>query len=279
MTMARRIAQADIINLGSTYAYFAFNYNALPVRGVNLANGPQYLDMDLEFVKKYKYCLKKGTKIVIVLPDFVFAADAQAMSRKNDIYYFKFSPGELEWFSVSGFLKATIRRGLHMPRRLAGVALRRLWPGFRRNMTTAEKEAAAHSRIQAWQTLLGIPSMKNGDIPDAIRQHINENIALLDEIIREIKLAGGSPCIVVPPVSEIMNRQIDRECMQAYLLDPIEARTDKSVPVLDFLYEPKYQSTELYWNADCLNRVGAVIFTKDVCTRLGLIDLECTNGE
>lgn len=276
MGMAKRIAQADVINLGSTYARSDFNYSGLSVRGVNLANAPQYLDVDLKFVNKYKKWIGEGKKVVIALPNFVFAADALAMSRQNDIYYFKFSPRELEWFSVSGFLKAAIRRGLYMPRRLAGTALRRF--GLRQNdMPPEKKQAAAYARIQAWQTLLGIPSMKDGDIPDVIRQRIKENIALLDEIIRGIKLAGGDPCIVVPPVSEIMNRQIDRECMQAYLLDPIEARADKSVPVLNFLYEAKYQPAELYWNADCLNRAGAGMFTRDVCTRLGLMDSENAN--
>lgn len=274
MGMVRRIAEADVINLGSTYAHYDFSYGGLPVKGVNLAQMPQYLYMDLKFVNKYKKYFKDGKKVVIVLPNFVFAADAKARARENSIYYLKFSPRELEWFSVTGFVRAFVRRGTQWGRHRAKAALGRLTGDHAREMTHAEKEAAALARIQAWRTVLGIPSMTDANVPEAIRLHIRENIRLLDEIVREIRGAGGEPYIVVPPVSETMNRLVSRECMQAYLFDPIEAREDKTVPVFDYLYDSRYQAEELYWNADCLTPAGAAVFTRDVCGRLGLIGME-----
>lgn len=266
--MARRIEKADVINLGSTYAYYDFDYSCTQVRGVNLACLPQYLNMDLKFVKKYKEWLDGGKKVVIVLPNFVFAADALSMSRQNDVYYFKFLPRELEWFSVPGFASALWRQSVRRLKGGAKALLRRLLGRQPRKMTAVEKEAAADARIESWKRVLGIPSMDDRNVPERIQALIEKNIRCLNEIVRTVREAGGAPYIVVPPVSEIMNRKVCRECMQAYLFAPIESREDKSVPVFNYLYDKNYQSEELYRNADCLDRDGACRFTADVLARI-----------
>ena len=271
MGRVKHISEADVINLGSTYAYHDFSYSGLQIKGVNLANCPQYLD--LKFIKKYKKYFKNGIKIIIVLPDFVFAANAYEMSRNNDIYYFQFFPWELEWFSMRGFFSAIMHMSRRVIKHIIKAALAKL-PGKMRKQPYVDKEAAAMSRIDVWKNTLGIPSMQNKCIPDVIRKNIDDNILLLNEIIREIKSAGGIPYIVVPPVSEIMNRKVSRECMQAYLFAPISMREDKTVSIFNYLYDDSYQSAELYRDADCLNHAGALKFTKEVCKRLDLFPME-----
>ena len=106
---SKDIAKADIVNLGSTYAYYDFVYDGIPIRGVNLAHRSQYLNMDLKYINKYAKFLKRGVKVLIVLPDFVFAADAKEMSKKNNQFYFDFLPWELEWFSISRYIVAIMQ--------------------------------------------------------------------------------------------------------------------------------------------------------------------------
>ena len=77
--------ELDMINLGSTYAFYDFAYTDTEKSGANLANVPQYLDMDYLLLQKYIDHLKKGGKVLIVLPDFVFASLGGEYNRK--VYY------------------------------------------------------------------------------------------------------------------------------------------------------------------------------------------------
>ena len=268
----RAVSKADVVNLGSTYAFYDFIYDGLSIRGVNLASRPQYLDVDLMLVKKYGNKMN-GAKVIVVLPDFVFAADAEKMSKQNNAVLLRFYPWEVKWFSVSGYVKAIYRA---VKGKLKSAAKRILRPVLKKhispsNASVAEKQRAAEARTESWENALGIPSMNSGVVPPEIQRHIEENIQRLNEIIRLLKKAGAEPYIVVPPVSEILNGIVTEECMQKYLFEPISEREDKSVPVLNFLYAPEYQNADMYLNADCLNAESARLFTRELCRKIGLI--------
>lgn len=253
----RELKKAAIINLGSTYAYYDFNYNTVGVNGVNMANCPQYLDVDLLLIKKYGKKLKKGTKVLIVLPDFVFAVDSEEESKKiiSSYFYLGFSYGKN---NLKYFIKAKIIKMKSSIKSILKKNNKSKYP-----IGIEDKGLCANQRLESWVDALGIPSFENGEITKELRGRINHNIELLSDIIIYCKKVNLQPIIIVPPVSLEMKNRVSRDCLHTYLFEPISI-IGNNIPILNYLLDEKFDNSELYWNSDCLNEIGAVKFTERV---------------
>ena len=77
----------EIINLGSSYAKYAFDYSKVGVNGFNFGIQPQSLSYDFRILKQYKNKLKKNGVVIITIPDFVFAFLDYSIEEYNYRYY------------------------------------------------------------------------------------------------------------------------------------------------------------------------------------------------
>lgn len=57
---------------------------------------------------------------------------------------------------------------------------------------------------------------------------------------------------------------ISKEFMEVFLYENIRQANKKNIPVLDYIYDERFQDSELYINVDFLNGRGRKLFTKTV---------------
>lgn len=248
----------EIINLGSTYAYYDLDYSNLDIKAYNLANVPQYLDVDNILLKKCINKLKQEAKILIVLPNFVFAGNKTNMRKK--VYYEALYPWEIKGYDIAFFLKLLWRAAIEPITHYYRKAEKK-WDGH--IASVEEKEAHLRKRIYDWENIIGIPSVRDGKVTEVLHENIVKNEKRLIAMIQICQKKNLKPLLVIPPVSGVMKKAISRECLQVYLYDPVEkVRRVTGVGVLNYQDEKEFESLELYLNSDCMNEKGRKIFTR-----------------
>lgn len=251
-------AQADVINLGSTYAYYDFDYGDLAVKGGNLANIPQYLDYDLLLLKKYIHKVKKGGKVLIVLPNFVFAGGGTDDDKKA--YYEALKPWEMKNFKINHMLKY-IWNAVKEPLTHTCRNNELKWKGYVADL--AEKKEHAERRVRDWESKLGIPSVCSDYITEELQGRMEKNKNLVLEMITLCRLHSIEPVLIIPPTSGIMHEKVAEACINKYLKLPVYDIAERTgVKILDYMEEEEFLTHDLYMNSDCLNEKGRKIFTK-----------------
>lgn len=266
-----KVKNADVINLGSQYAYYDFFYDELTIKGVNLAGLPQYLNYDYKILKKISHYIRPATKILIVLPDFVFAVNSRLMSRNLEKNYRLFFPWEIEDFSFSYMLNVYQKAVFHRFKSFIKKVFRYKSKTILDPLNYNQKIKIGVDRINGWIKELGIPSMSSDEVPTEIEINIKENICYLNSIIEACKNISCDPVIIIPPVSKEMNEMVSQKTIQAYLLNPISRRKDLSIKVYNYLCDSRFQDMSLFRCADCLNTKGAKLFTKTVLKDIGVL--------
>lgn len=250
----------DIINLGSTYAYYDFSYKDTGLAGGNLANVPQYLDMDLILLRKYIKRVKMNGKVLIVLPDFVFASGGGNYNRK--VYYEVLNFCEIKNFSIKSWLKC-VWKAAKEPFTHSYKSADEKWKGY--IASREEKEQHAKRRVSDWEGKIGIPNVKTNEITKELYECIEENKNIVFRMIELCHENDIEPILVIPPVSEIMRSEVEAECLEVYLRNPIRQIVEqKSVRVLDYMNREQLSDESLYLNSDCLNEKGQKIFMKNI---------------
>lgn len=88
----------DVINLGSTSGYYAFDYEGLPIKGGNFALRHNPLSGDQAILKNYfGYLNPKGSHVII--PLCVFSSLAGSYDFMEDRFYTLIYPSSIPHFS------------------------------------------------------------------------------------------------------------------------------------------------------------------------------------
>lgn len=90
----------EIVNLGSGYARFSYDYSNMERKGFNFAHSPQCLRYDFKMLKQYKEHLKKNCIVLINLPLFIFAVDNYKELKYQQQYYFCLDKQYIDGYSI-----------------------------------------------------------------------------------------------------------------------------------------------------------------------------------
>lgn len=264
--MLPRKGKIDVVNLGSTYAYYDLDYSDLNINAYNLANIPQYLDYDTKLLEIYVKYICPGGKVLIVLPNFVFIGNETKDDKK--VYYEALYPWEIKTFQLRKLVKYVARAALE-PITHKYKKEETKWKGH--VSTYEEKVQHAERRIKDWVVNLGIPSVQTDEITEELVKKIEENKNRVCNMIDLCKKNEIEPIIIIPPVSEIMKERVSSICINRYLKQPIqEIKEKKEVRVFDYMEEKEFEESDLYMNSDCLNERGRKVFTLKVLRDLGI---------
>lgn len=258
----------EIANLGSTYAYYDFDYHLVGLRGMNLANVPQYLDCDQIIFDNFKKCLTKGSKIVICLPDFVFCGKCTDMKRK--VYYEALTHNKIQDYDFKFFI-GLLLKSMTEPFTHKYRNNRNKWKGHK--ATHDEKVRHANGRINDWENGIGIGDVSFGSLNPQLTDTIKINKKRVIDLINEAESESVVPVLIVPPVSDIIRARVSHECLDTYLYQPIrEIQRETGARLFDYMYDEKLGDEKLYLNSDCLNEDGKRIFMKKIIDDLSSID-------
>lgn len=248
----------DMINLGSTYAFYDFSYEGAGLSGGNLANVPQYLDMDRILLKKYIKRVKLDGKVLIILPDFVFASPGGSYNR--NVYFEALHIWEIPDFRVA-MLVESIWKAAKEPVTHSYRKAEQKWKGY--TASRKEKEMHAKNRVADWEGKLLIPSVTSSEITEELSKRINDNMNVVCDMIDICRDRGAEPILLIPPVSEIMHDAVSEKCLDVYLREPVKKIIEqKQVRMFDYENEEALSDADLYLNSDCLNEKGREIFMK-----------------
>jgi hypothetical protein len=270
--------ELEIVNTGSSYARYAFDYSNINLKGFNFGLQPQSLSYDYRIIKQYSYKMKKGCIVLITLPNLVFGFLDYKNDQTNTKYYYFLDPKNILGFTKYKYLKRVIFPILSSQKNIfrifKDVSLQKLYDQDKNFMKKEQIHADATARVEGWKKQFNLESTIENDLPDEILNMFGRTTELLNEIIEYCLNNNFRPVIVVPPTSAIINNLLSEKFMKKVLYDNIQKANKREIPVLDYLYDERFQDEALYINSDMLNKTGREKFTQvvlDDLKQLGVI--------
>lgn len=256
------------VNLGSTYAYYGIDMNLVQneIKSANFALIPQYLYYDRLLLKKYSNRIKKGAQILIVLPNFVFCEDGREVGFHNKEYYLFLKQWEIPGFRMKKYLSLRYQ-SMREPFFHEREKEKNKWRGH--VATHEEKVAHCKKRIADWEKNIGVENREDFVIPREMQRKINENIALVIEMIDFCTKNGYKPVLLTMPTSTIMKEHLRSGLVEKCLWNPIKEIMEKrDVDLWNYLDNEMLSGEELYLNSDCLNEKGRILLCRQILKTL-----------
>lgn len=264
----------DVINLGSTSGYYAFDYEGLPIKGGNFALRHNPLSGDKAILKNYfGYLNPKGSHVII--PLCVFSSLAGSYDFMEDRFYTLIYPSSIPHFSyrrqqqIKAIAASPIRR---FPLWSFYTELRAQLRGTGHSTLTEEQmKADAERWIKGWKHEFALSdfsqllSLFNND-------GVNDAAEILNDIISFCKERKIKPVIMIPPMYHTLAEEFDEKARQLFVYDLIEKIEDKTVPFYNYMDDSRFsRDSSLFMNSFFLNKKGAKKFTRIALTDIGLL--------
>lgn len=264
----------DVINLGSTSGCHAFDYEDLPIRGVNFALSHNPLSGDQAILKNYfGYLNPIGSHIIISL--CVFSSLAGSYDFMEDRFYTLIYPTSIPHFSyrrqqqIKTIAASPIRK---FPLWSFFAELRALLRGTCHSMLTEEQmKADAERWIKGWKHEFALSDFSQ-PLSLINKDGVNDAAEILNDIILFCKERNIKPVIMIPPMYHTLAEKFDEKARQLFVYDLIEKIEDKTVPFYNYMDDSRFsRDSSLFMNSFFLNKKGAKKFTRIALTDIGLL--------
>lgn len=264
----------DVINLGSTSGYYAFDYEGLPIKGGNFALRHNPLSGDQAILKNYfGYLNPKGSHVII--PLCVFSSLAGSYDFMEDRFYTLIYPSSIPHFSyrrqqqIKAIAASPIRR---FPLWSFYTELRAQLRGTSHSTLTEEQMKADADRwIKGWKHEFALSDFSQ---PLSLfnKDGVNDAAEILNDIISFCKERKIKPVIMIPPMYHTLAEKFDEKARQLFVYDLIEKVEDKMVPFHNYMDDSRFsRDSSLFMNSFFLNKKGAKKFTRIALTDIGLL--------
>lgn len=260
----------DVVNVGSSSALYAFNYEGLPVKAFNWAMQPQSMEYSFRILKNFSSILKpKGIVLVPFCPFSGLSVTGKWAERLNDRYY-----GILDSTTIDNFKQVSFRRNqpfLSDPKNAIKHLIKdekeRRFPNCNMCRSQEEFEQDAEHWIQNWKKDFGIIDMNAAKSEENIAGSI-KRMGIFKQMIdfcieRELR-----PVLVMPPVHPALANKLTPQFRETYINSFIREMNVHHIPYLDYLDSEEFASENYYYNAFFLSEEGAKQFTKRVLSDL-----------
>lgn len=270
----------DVVNLGSSSAKFAFDYEGIPLKCMNWAQAPQTLQEDYNLLRHFHSILHEGGYVIITVMPFT------GINKKTGIYdalkylHFNLQGEPIEPYLYDKAVKID-RYPILLGKRAAKEAIKYILGRDRKQAPTQpieydsnplndeQLEADALAWINGWKEQFDIKDLEAPLTP----QNVNGRkirIALMRELIDFCKERGYKPVYVIPPVTPHLSEYFTPKFEDLYIYNFLK-QVDRDIPTLDYSKELRLKDKELYFNSFFLNRNGRRKFTNQVLTDLNLL--------
>ena len=264
----------DVINLGSTSGYYAFDYEGLPIKGGNFALRHNPLSGDQAILKNYfGYLNPKGSHVII--PLCVFSSLAGSYDFMEDRFYTLIYPSSIPHFSyrrqqqIKAIVASPIRR---FPLWSFYTELRAQLRGTGHSTLTEEQMKADADRwIKGWKHEFALSDFSQ-PLSLINKDGVNDAAEILNDIISFCKERNIKPVIMIPPMYHTLAEKFDEKARQLFVYDLIEKIEDKTVPFHNYMDDSRFsRDSSLFMNSFFLNKKGAKKFTRIALTDIGLL--------
>lgn len=251
----------ELVNLGSTSARAAFNYDGINIDARNWAMSPQSFVGDYEILRNYSCFLKEGATVLIPICPFSCLGGSNA--DLADKYYTILNIASIPTASYS-------RR-----RNILGVmqdpsSTYPLFQLFSRHSGTGcdDFEKDALIRIDSWKHEFSIMDWENA-LTIVNQDAYNDSAKILSEIVEYCRTQNLRPVIVLPPVSKEL-RSLFTTRMKKLFIEDFVKQAAPCTRFLNFFDSPDFQERNLFDNSFMLSYQGAKKFTLAILKKLSI---------
>lgn len=264
--------KVDVVNTGSTFAYYGIDYTFSRHNGLNLALKPQSLKTDFAMLKKFSYRLNENAVVLIVVSDLAFAMEDYEnpssynkyykILRKKDIPHFsvirlmqnKFLPVTLHWKNFFRFLKDV------KPENDYTISVNQ-------NDIEAVMADALH-KSYAWCQEFELADLRDASQLGKFNDIFTATTHNIAEMIAWCKSKGYRPVLVNLPISQELEKMFSKDFLEEIYYKNINAANMENVPFIDFSRNKKLSDYYLYIDSARLNRSGREIITRLIDKKL-----------
>lgn len=264
----------DVMVIGSASGVHSFNFDNLPVKGVNFAMTANPQCADLAILKCYYSYLKPShsTVIISLCPFTSLSGNYEYLSDK---YYTILTPPAMPVFYF--WKKQEVYKKMRNP--LPYYPLVSLFTDIKyafsskkeRVLSEHEMENNAQQWISSWMKEF---SWQSFEAPLSVvhKDGIQEAVRLLNETISFSKERGIRPIMVIPPMYHTLAEKFTPKARHILIDSIVNSIKDKSVSFLNYMddMEFAYDNT-VFLNSYLLNKIGAKRFTKRVLSDIKLL--------
>jgi hypothetical protein len=267
----------DIINIGSNSGKYGFDFTHSGLKGMNYAVGPQTIAFDCRVLRRVIYHVKPGGWAIIPIVPFSSILDEYRMRRANDKYYLILPSKEIPSYSLKTEIRVIISRWFPVLEWIRH-------PGFFRllfikgqfqgdlldqnSMNMKKLQEDGHKWVEGWKKQFSI-----GELDEPLsKEHnviMNNNKAILSEMIDLCRKCSVIPVLVLPPITESLLNYLTFEVRQRYIYDFInDVVKMKKVMFFDYTEKTEFLKPDLYFNSFFLNKRGRKLFTSHLIAQI-----------
>lgn len=259
----------DVVVLGSNAPKFAFDFS--DVTGLACANwaiGPETFEYDFIILKKFAGKLKRGATVVWPVSPGNFFLDKYKGKSAFVKYYGLLSRAEFPDYSRRQYITDYKYPLIFHPRRIKRL-IRDVKPDTRLSlnynpMNVAEIEKDASWWIHGcWNPEFGIDIEHMASLSEANRKAVEYNINVLKEAIKFCRQNGLHMVFAYLPLTKQLGGYFSADYVGTQMTRYVkEAIGDNDIPLVDYMRDERFQSTDYYINSFFMNCTGARKFTK-----------------
>lgn len=260
----------QLINLGTTAAYYAFDYGNLNVRAMNMATYTQTFQYDLKILKKYEEKLGKNAVVLISIEYFVFLCPKVPSWRKevyNQFLNLLESEGKtfketFHIFFIRNF--PFLFRNYHQS--ILNMIKMEEKYGKSNNFTIYEQNRIINQKLNALWGGAGISKedLFSNKLTPEVKKKIADSKNHLGEMIDFCISKDWNPVFVILPYSFEMNKRFSKQLLDEICYNNLNEFVKKGVSVLDYSHNERLASSKLYMDMEYLNLEGRRRFTNIV---------------
>lgn len=258
----------EIVNTGSSYARYAFDYSYTSKIGFNFGLQSQSLSYDFRILKQYATNLKKGCVVLITLPNLIFGFLDYEKDHNNTKYYYFLNHKNIIGYSKFKYLTRIVFSVLSRKKNIFYIIKDEqkidLYNHDRNAMSETQVYDEASLRVEGWKKQFKLNNTIDIKFSNELEKMFESTTSLLNEMIEYCLNLDFKPTLIIPPCSSILNSLLSEQFIKKVLYENIEKANTKKIPVLDYLYDERFQDYKLYINSDMLNKVGRDKFTEVV---------------
>lgn len=264
----------QVINLGSTSALHAFDYDGLNIKGANWALGHNPLAGDWAILRNYSSFLD-SSGCTVIIPLCPFSSLSGTYKPFEDRYYTILYPTTIPSYSYVHDVQVQ-DRWLNPIWRYPfwGFLLDivHLFPKRKEKMLTEEQmEISATQWINGWFHEF---SLKDFNTPLSLvnRFNIKEASKIIDQIIDYCKEHQFRPVIVVPPMYHTLAEKFSKEGREKIFDGLFDSLKNADFHFINYMDDHQFcKDRSLFANSYLMNKKGAQAFTKRILTDLNLL--------
>lgn len=250
----------DVVNIGSSSALTAFNYNYSNLRGLNWAGKPQSMELGFKIFKNFFSIL--GPKGMLCIPLCPFTGLTAPWTGTKEEFRFY---GVLDSSLFTDYKKATYVMGTPLLSSTK-IALKRLLKDVPKQssfkptqLNTPEQYISdAKNWVEMWKKEFNIIDLESS-IPHHLLEGHEKRLNLIKEILDFCKEREIMVSIVIPPVHPTLLKYFTPKFKQIYLEPIISIAQTKKSLIIDMLNDSDFQSDD-FANSFYLNDSGSQKF-------------------